>query len=279
MNPRYLAPIILISANLFFTGSFSLVKYLSTNVPVHTIMLIRFLAGPIYLGPFFLLKKKRISVTNWPYFLMRVIFGVCAMTCLFLAFKYGELAKSTLIFELGVIWTLLYGWWRTGTTPHRYTLAAIPLAFIGIWAVLQPEEWTQFQIGDGFAFLGSLLNTGVFVSIKELRHDHDTSTVVLVSYILSAAILVIPNLTSMPTLSMPSFAGLALMSSIGLCGQIGMVMGFKYASAGISSLMMVSIIPFTAISGFFLFNEQVNALAWCGILMVISALAIIGRWQ
>ena len=158
MKKRYLAPLILISANIFFTGSFSLVKFLSIELPVYTIMLSRFLAGPVYLGPYFLVSKKALSVTNWPYMLMRVFFGVTAMTCLFLAFKYGQLAKSMLIFELSVIWTLLYGWWRYGNMPHKYSLMAIPFAFLGMFAVLQPTGLFAFQVGDLFAFIGSILN-------------------------------------------------------------------------------------------------------------------------
>jgi len=279
MKKAYLAPLILITANVFFTGSFSLVKYLSLNVPVFTIMLGRFLAGPLYLGPYFMVSKKPIKVTNWPYFFLRVFFGVSAMSCLFFAFKYGQLAKSLLIFELSVIWTLLYGWFRYGNIPHRYSLMAIPVAFIGIFAVLQPQGLFRFQIGDMYAFAGSILNAGVYISIKTLRNDHDTSTVVLVSYILSAGVMLIPNLVSIPQLNGSLIVGLLLMSSVGFVGQMGMVLGFKYATAGISSLFMLSIIPFTAISGVLIFNETLNIMAWFGIGFVILALAIIGRWQ
>jgi drug/metabolite transporter (DMT)-like permease len=279
MKKRYFAPLILISANLFFTGSFSLVKYFSLNIPVYTIMLFRFLAGPIYLGPYFVVSKKSLKVTNWTFFCLRVGFGVAAMMCLFLAFKYSQLAKSLLIFELSVLWTLLYGWIRLGNRPHLFSLLVIPIAFIGILFVLQPNGLFSFQLGDGFAFLGSILNAGVYISIKELRNDHDTSTVVLVSYVISALILLIPNLIYIPQLSAAQLVGLCLMSSIGFVGQMGMTLGFKFATAGISSLLMLSIIPLTSMSGMLFFGESLNLLAWIGISLVVLALAIIGRWQ
>ena len=279
VKKQLLAPLILISANICFTGSFSLVKFLSIELPVYTIMLCRFLAGPIYLGPYFLLSRNTVKVTNWPYMVLRVVFGVSAMTCLFLSFKYGQLAKSMLIFELSVIWTLLYGWLRFGNMPHKYSLMAIPLAFAGIIAVLQPTNFFSFQIGDGFAFLGSILNAGVYVTIKKLRNDHDTSTVVFVSYILSAIIMLVPNIIGLPTITGSLFIGLCVMCTIGFLGQMGMVLGFKYATAGISSLLMLSIIPFTALSGVLVFNEVLTLLSWVGIGLVLLALAIIGRWQ
>ena len=91
--------------------------------------------------------------------------------------------------------------------------------------------------------------------------------------------MLIPNLISIPQLNASLVVGLLLMSSVGFVGQMGMVLGFKYATAGISSLLMLSIIPFTAISGVLIFNETLNIMAWFGIGFVILALAIIGRWQ
>jgi len=279
MKQIYLAPLILISANLFFTGSFSLVKLLSLNVPVYSIMLFRFLAGPVFLGPYFLASKKSLKVTNWRLFFLRVSFGVSAMMCLFLAFKYSQLAKSLLIFELSVLWTLLYGWIRFGNKPHLFSLFSIPVAFAGILCVLQPTGVFSFQLGDGFAFLGSILNAGVYITLKQLRNDHDTSTVVLVTYVLSALILLIPNLMFIPLLSKTQLLGLCLMSSIGFVGQMGMTLGFKFATAGISSLLMLSIIPFTSLSGMLFFDESLNIIAWVGVGLVMVALSVIGRWQ
>ena len=279
IKKRYLAPLILVSANLFFTGSFSLVKFLSLELPIYTIMLCRFLAGPVYLGPYFLVTKKPIKITNWPCMWMRIMFGLLAMTCLFLAFKYGQLAKSVLIFELSVIWTLLYGWWRYGNVPHQYSLMAIPLAFIGVVAVLQPTGIFQFQIGDVFAFLGSIFNAGVYVTVKNLRQDHSTESIVFISYVILAALVLVPNLTSIPTITGSTLIALVIMCTIGFLGQMGMVLGFKFATAGISSLFMLSIIPLTAVSGLIIFNEVLNSLAWVGIILVILSLAIVARWQ
>ena len=279
MRKYILAPVILITANIFFTGSFSLVKYLSINVPVYVIMLFRFLAGPVFLGPYFFCLQKPLQVKNWPLFILRIGFGVSAMTCLFFAFKYTELAKSLLIFELSVIWTLIYGWIRYRNKPHFLSLIAIPVAFIGVFFVLQPTGLLDFQKGDFFAFLGSILNAGVYVTLKKLRTDHDTSTVVFVTYCLSSAILLIPFLLNAVSLSLDMLLGLTIMASIGFVGQLAMTAGFKFASAGISSLFMLSIIPFTAISGAVFFDETLNLLASTGIVLVLGSLVIIGKYR
>ena len=45
-------PFIIIAANIFFTGSFSMAKLLTKEVGVVVILLFRFMAGPIYLLPY-----------------------------------------------------------------------------------------------------------------------------------------------------------------------------------------------------------------------------------
>lgn len=275
----YLAPLILFSSNLFFATNFTLVKLFSLSVPLHTIMLFRFLAGPVFLIPYFVLVRKKIRIKSYKLFAVRIFFGVSAMTCLFLAFKYGDIGKSMLIFECATIWTLLYGYMVYKHKPHIYSLLAMPIAFIGIYLVLQIQNITVFQLGDMFALCGSLLNTGVYISLKNLRDNHDTTTIVLVTYFFSTIILLVPNIVSFPLLNGPSVLGLCIMCSIGFVGQCGMTLGFKFATAGVSSLLMLSIIPLTTLSGICIFNETYTSMVWVGMVLITMALLIISKWQ
>ena len=272
-------PVILLTANLFFTGSFSLTKFLSQTTAIETIMLFRFLAGPVYLIPYFLVTKKKIVVASYKLFVFRILCGVSAMSCLFLAFKFGQIGKSMLIFELSTIWTLLIGYIVYNNKPHSWSLAAVPLAFIGIYMVIQPTNLTTFQLGDGFAFLGSLFSVGVYISLKKLHYQHDTTTIVLITYSMSACIVALPSLFTFQPLSPSTLLALITMCSVGFIGQLLMTLGFKYATAGISSLLMLSIIPLTTLSGVFIFNESYNMVMCIGIGFVCVALYIISRWQ
>ena len=274
---KYYAPIILITGNFFFTISFSLAKLLTVSIPVETIMLFRFLAGPVYLAPYFLIKRKPLKVKSLKIFLLRVIFGVSAMSCLFLSFKYGQIGKSMLIFEFSTIWTLIYGYFIHKNKPHNYSIVAIPIAFIGIFLILQPGS--EFNLGDFYALLGSVLNAGVYLTLKELRNNYDTTTIVLISYMLSSIIMLGPNVITFPSLTFHSFWILILMCSIGLIGQCMMTLGFKFATAGISSLLMLSIIPLTTISGILIFNETYSNIIWIGLSLVTGSLFVISKWQ
>ena len=275
----YLAPLILISGNIFYTGSFSLAKYFSQIVSVETIMLFWFLAGPVYLIPYFIALKKTVRIQSYRLFALRILFGISGMSCLFLSFKYGQIGKSMLIFECATIWTLLYGYFTYKNIPHHYSLMAIPFACLGIILVIQPDLTSGVHIGDFFALLGSILNAGVYITLKQLRNNHDTSTVVLITYICSASIMAIPTIIQPPSLTTEIIIGLCIMCSIGFIGQLCMTTGFKYATAGISSLIMLSIIPFTTLSGILIFGESYNLSVWIGIGFILTSLGVISRFQ
>jgi len=275
----YKAPVIILIANLFFTVSFSLVTYLSSVVPTETIMLFRFLAGPAFLIPYFLSLKKKLVIHSYRLFAFRIFFGISAMSCLFLSFKYGQIGKSMLIFECSALWTLLLSYFIYKHKPHVYSLLCVPFVFLGLFLVIQPTETTSINLGDLFALLGSFLNTGVYLSLKALRHHHDTPTIVLITYFFSALIVGIPSFIAPPILTLELFGLFCLMCTVGFVGQLLMTQGFKYASAGICSLLMLGIVPLTSISGFLFFNEYYDATIWLGIILIFISLGIISRWQ
>ena len=279
VDKKYWAPLILVTGNVFYTISFSLVKYFSLTIPLQGIMLVRFMAGPIYLIPYFLILRKKFHVQSYGIFALRIIFGVTGMTCLFLSFKYGQIGKSMLIFECATIWTLLYGYFMHKQRPHRHSLRMIPVAFLGIFLVTQPSIHTGLELGDAFALVGSILNAGVYITLKQLRSNHDTATIVLATYCCSTFLMVVPNMMSPVSLTTNMVIGLCMMASVGFIGQMCMTLGFKYASAGISSLFMLSIIPLTTLSGIIIFDETYNVGVWFGLACIIGALGVISKWQ
>ncbi|MBE32898.1 hypothetical protein CL647_02040 [bacterium] len=279
MSLSYKSPLILTTTNLFFVCSFSIVKFLSSTVAIETIMLFRFLAGPVFLIPFFILTKKPIIIKSYSLFIFRIFFGISAMSCLFLSFKYGQIGKSMLIFECSTIWTLILSYIFYKNKPHYISLLTIPFVFIGLYLVLQPQSMTTFNQGDLFALLGSFFNTGVYITLKQLRYSHDTTTIVLICYFFSALIVSIPAIISPPMISLETIGYLILMCSVGFLGQLGMTLGFKFASAGICSLLMLSIVPLTTLSGILFFGESYQALVWLGLILIFSCLILISRWQ
>ena len=149
-----------------FYRKFSLAKWLSLGTSVWVIMLFRFLAGPVYLGPYCAIKKTSIKIHDWPLLWFRAICGVGAMSSLFFAYKYGDIAKSTLLFETSILWTVIFEALVLKKPLHRYSILALPLAFMGLVLVLDVTSFGGLQKSDAFALIGSIFNAGVFLSLK-----------------------------------------------------------------------------------------------------------------
>ena len=282
IKPQYyvrLAPFIIIAANVFFTGSFSIAKLMTKEVGIIVILLFRFLAGPIYLLPYSAFKKCSLKMNDWGLLFFRVFCGVGAMASLFLSFKYGDIGKGTLIFELSILWTVFVDAIYLKQRLHRLTKIAIPVAFIGLFLVINPTNLSTLSLGDGFALLGSLFNTGVYISLKKLRTTYGTVAVVFWSYALAALILVIPALNQLSLISISHVKLLIIMSSIGIIGQLLMTLGFKFSQAGISSLFMMSLIPFTTLSGIFIFDEVYTSLTLIGMSLIFGSLMVIAKYR
>ena len=271
-------PLYLILGNIFYTLSFSLVKILSGLVGVELIMFIRFLAGPACLIPYFWILKKTVRIEQPGVLCVRIICGLTAMYCLFMSFKLGGLGKSMLIFECSTIWSCVLATILFKERLHVNTMLAIPVALAGIFLIIQPSDLMTIQIADGFALLGSFLNAGVYLSLKELRKKHSSAVIVLVTYSVASLAMVGPSNVLSVDLTLYSWLGLILMAGLGLIGQLLMTSGFRFAPASVSSLMMISSVPMMMIAGTLFFSEQFNQGMVLGAVLVVSSLVVISRF-
>jgi drug/metabolite transporter (DMT)-like permease len=268
-------PLAILAANICYTGSFSVAKFVSLDTAVPVIMLFRFLAGPVYLLPYILIKRSSVKIHSWPLLGMRIVCGVSAMSLLFFAFKWGPMGTSILIFELSVLWTLLYDVIANKKMPSVASCMAIPIVFLGMGLVVKPPMPLTLSLPEGLALLGSFFNAGVYISLKKLRDYHDTVTIVFWTYTLSVAILLFPSVAHLMHLNITTIFLLVAMCSIGFLGQMAMTLGFKFASAGISSLLMLCVIPLTTLSGIIIFNESYTWVTLVGVGMVLISLTVI----
>jgi len=274
-SPMMIGPLAIVLANVFFMGSFSLAKVNAAQTSIVVIMLFRFCAGPVWLAPYIAIKKPPMAMASWRLMAVRVACGILAMSALFSAFKYGDISKSTLIFELSIIWTLVIDAWRAKQLPNAWTLGAIALAMVGMGLMVNPAHLITFYSGDAYALLGSFFNAGVYLTLKQLRDVYSTVTVVFWAYAASALVMLGPALPHLPALDRPTIGLLVVMCSLGLVGQLLITLGFKHAPASVSAMFMLSIVPLTTASGMLFFNEVHTWPTIVGMVMVTSALFVI----
>lgn len=272
--------LVVIAANALFSVSHASIRWLSHSYSLYFLMFIRFIAGPLILFPFVFLKRYKLSFHQWPLLLYRTIFGFLSMACYFYSFKFIEIGKATLIYNFSIIWTMILAHLIFKDRPSWQTKLAIPIALIGLYLVLRPENLIFISFGEFVALLGSFFNAGVVISLKALRRHHEAFSIVLINYMLSSIILFFPAMHS--TIPVPDtwqLLAIIVSSVVGLIGQLLMTVGYEYTPATIAGSASLIGVPLMVIIGMVFFNEHPDIYSLVGGSIVFCCLGIITRYQ
>lgn len=277
---KYLGPILMLITTLFYTLSHSLVKELSPIFQAQELAFFRFLVAPVFFLPILLAIRFPIKIHSWSLMAMRTGFGVSAMLCYFFAVQLGDVGQSTLIFQSSTIWTYILAAFFLKEFPSVQTKWSVPIAFVGLFLVIDPSFSSPITLPVGLAILGSILNAGVSLSLKKLRDNHDSQSIMISNYTLSSIILAGP---AMQTLSFPTFLHywplLLLMGCAGFLGNWIMTIGFKYTSSGVASAVLLLLVPMMYLVGIVFFNEVLSTQAIIGTILVFASLVVIAKYQ
>lgn len=282
MNSRrshIFGPSLLIFTNICYVFSHSLAKHLSTLLPVSEIMWARFAFGPLILLPLAFLGILPFKIQRWKMMSARTFFGISAMFLYFLALKYGDAGKASLLFHASSLWTFIIAKQWFNENPSIQTKYLIPISFIGLWLVLRPSHIFDITLSDGFALIASILNAGVNLTLKDLRNDHDSASILLANYGISTLVL---TAVALPNVVIPTGDTgwiLIAMGFIGFIGNFAMTIGFKYTLASVSSNLMLLLVPLMYLSGVVFFNETLDILSMCGVGIVLACLGAIAWYQ
>ena len=202
------------------------------------------------------------------------------MLSYFWALKLGDPGKVSLVFQCSSLWVFIISHVLFKETHSWQTKLSIPIAFFGLWLVIRPENLLSFDLSDLIATIASLLNAGVLRSLKALRRDHGSYTILLAKYGISSAVV---GVWMIPEFTVPSSTFILLlllgMGLIGFIGNLCMTIGFKYTSAGVASNLMLLLVPLMYISGILFFGEQVDFLSFIGVAIVLICLGCISLYQ
>ena len=266
---------LLLTAQCIFAINFSIIKYLTSFYSVYQIMFFRFFLGTILLAPFVL--KNPIFKPRYNHFmLIRSIFGFLAMVCVFFGFKYGDPGQVTLIFYCSILWASIIARYVYKERPHIVSIIALVAAFCGLFLILRPDL-APLNKGALFGLAGSLFNIGVILSLKKCRQYFSSTTIVFVFCFLGC-IFAIP-ISSVYLLGIASLKWILLIGLLSTLAQYLFSKGYKYCYASVSASTGIITIALMYISGFLFFGETLSVSAIVGVIIVLSSIGLITRFQ
>ena len=252
-----------------------LVKQVSSDIPIFTILMARFwfsvpllflmaymMRGPAFLG---INDKKTLS--------LRVLFGLSGITFWFLSLRHIPIGLATALFQSSVLFVTLFSPFMLGEQVGKYRWSAVIMGFVGVFIITDPLG-KDVPIGIIYGVLCALSGACLAIFLRRLgKTEHPASVASLYNFygalITSVVAVVIPG-----QLVMPMGQDLYMLIALGMVGsllQICFTSAFRFADAVIVAVLRYLQVPGAIIVGYFMFSEVPSGLQMLGTLIVLSS--------
>jgi drug/metabolite transporter (DMT)-like permease len=201
--------------------------------------------------------------------LLRAATGTACWYALFFAITQIPLANATLLTYSAPLWMPLVAWVATRQRVSRWTWLGAGLGFAGVLLVLQPQSHS-FNIGEVSALAGALFLAVAMMSVRWLGAT-EPITRVLFYYFLLSTVMSVP----IAALDWKPFPAQALGWLIGLglaqmLSQILIIVAYRYASAEKVGPFIYSVIVFTALIDWIIWDHPPTLFMYLGMALVIG---------
>jgi drug/metabolite transporter (DMT)-like permease len=210
------------------------------------------------------LRTERIGLH-----ILRAVSGTAAWYALFVAITMMPLTNAILLTFSAPLWMPVIAWVLFREKASKATWIGAAIGFVGVLLVLQPHH-QHFNIGAPVALAGAFCLSIAFMFVRLLGATEPTSRI-LFYYFLFSTILCAPfaiiDWRPFGLRGSLYMVGIALTL---LLGQALIVLAYRYASAVKVGPFIYTVIVFTALIDWFLWNRAPTLLVVFGMALVIG---------
>lgn len=213
--------------------------------------------------------RSTLRTSKFGLHLLRAVTGTACWYALFFAITQIPLANATVLTYSAPLWMPLVAWVVTRQRVSRATWIGAGIGFVGVILVLQPQS-RRFSVGEMAALGAALLLAIAMMSVRWLGAT-EPITRVLFYYFLLASVMAAP----IAILDWQPFPAQALGWLIGLgvaqlLSQVLIVLAYRYASAEKLGPFIYSVIVFTALLDWIVWNHPPSLFTYLGMALVIG---------
>jgi drug/metabolite transporter (DMT)-like permease len=241
-------------------------QYTSTGVLLlfqNAICLV-FITPVVWRGGFRALRTQRIGLH-----VLRAATGTGCWYALFVAITLIPLANATLLTYSAPLWMPLIAWAVTRQRVAVPTWLGAGIGFAGILLVLQPQGH-GFSAGELSALAGALLLAVAMMSVRWLGATEPVTRILFYYFLLSTVMSVpIAIVDWQPTAGQgwPWLIGLGFAQ---LFSQALIVVAYRYASAEKVGPFIYTVIVFTAVIDWVVWDHRPTTATYLGMVLVIG---------
>jgi drug/metabolite transporter (DMT)-like permease len=201
--------------------------------------------------------------------ILRAVSGTAAWYALFVAITMMPLTNATLLTFSAPLWMPAIAWVFFREKASTATWVGAAVGFIGVVMVLQPHH-QQFNIGALIALAGALCLAVACISVRRLGATEPTSRILFYYFGISTVLCTPFAIAEWRPFGLRGSLYLVVIAVILLISQALIVLAYRYASAVKVGPFVYTVIVFTALIDWFLWNRAPTLAVVLGIALVIG---------
>lgn len=260
---------------IFTVGIAAIVKLISSDVSVFTILFFRYLfcLPLLFITAYFQRGRDALQIQNKGILGLRSLFGIASFGFLFAALQTVELSKMTALLQTIPIFVTLLAPLLLGETVGWRRRIAVLVGFIGVALIIQPSNDGWFHAGILFGILSPFFGALMFLTLRRLgQSDHPASTAVWYNMAGAAVFLSVSIACGVAWPS--SFEVLIVLGAIGVMSsfqQFFLANSFKFAPASTLAPLRYLSVPIGVGLSIIMFDEVITSSFYIGSAVLIAA--------
>ena len=268
-----LGVILMVVGESLLVGMGAVIKHVSDSLSLAEIMFFRNFLALVFIIPLVMrVGLNQLKTPNMGFHLLRGIFGVSAMFCMFYAFSTIKLSEAILLKATSPIMLCLMAWLVLREKLSSLTWLAIILAFFGVIVIADPDELgVSMQLGYIAGLASALLAALAKIMVRKLGRT-ETPEVIIFYFAVCGALFTLPfMLWNGQEISLINWCFLLFIGLLATFGQLFITKAYTVAKAGKVSIFSYLSMPIAGLLGWFVWQESIDLPLLIGSTIVIVA--------
>jgi drug/metabolite transporter (DMT)-like permease len=200
---------------------------------------------------------------------LRAVSGTAAWAALFIAITMMPLTNAILLTFSAPLWMPVIAWALFREKASRATWVGAGIGFVGVVLVLQPHH-QHFNIGALIALAGAFCLAIAFMSVRWLGATEPTSRILFYYFLIATALCTPFAVVDWKPFGLRGTVYLLGIALTLMLSQVLIVLAYRYASAVKVGPFIYTVIVFTALIDWFLWNRVPTLFVVLGMALVIG---------
>jgi drug/metabolite transporter (DMT)-like permease len=199
------------------------------------------------------------------------------------AVMHTSAGNATFLSNIAPLFVGLFTWMLTRRIPARRFWIALVVSTLGSGLIVAADLRLALtrSSADLLAVLAAVCFALYLIITSRLREQHDVLELLALSTTASAVVLLLAASVARLPMAIPSVGSMCALLAMGLICQVGGYFGLTYAlghlPATVTSILFLSVAPFTAILAWIIFGERMSLTEIAGGSLVLTGVWIVSR--